>query len=61
MGDSRSDVDSPATLYGPASVGLGYVAVVASVFSRFIGIAFAPLAGVLAVTFGRHHRRGVLT
>ncbi|WP_172386271.1 hypothetical protein [Streptomyces sp. MNP-20] len=52
MSDSPSANDSAATLYGPVSLGLGGAAVTASVFSAVIGIAFALLAGVLAVTFG---------
>lgn len=52
MSADRIGSDSPATLYGPASLGLGFVALCASVFSGFIGIAFALLAGALAVTFG---------
>ncbi|MFE0187286.1 hypothetical protein [Streptomyces sp. NPDC059008] len=52
MSTGRSNSDSPATLYGPVSLGLGFVAVCASVFSGYIGIAFALLAGALAVTFG---------
>ncbi|KUJ70558.1 hypothetical protein ACZ90_02820 [Streptomyces albus subsp. albus] len=52
MSDSRSESGSAATLYGPVSLALGYIAVVASAFSGLTGIAFALLAGALAVTFG---------
>ncbi|MFK4223655.1 hypothetical protein [Streptomyces sp. NPDC019890] len=44
--------DSPATLYGPVSLVLGTVALIAAVFSGFVGIAIPLLAGSLAVTFG---------
>jgi len=40
--------DSPATLYGPVSLGLGVVALIATFF---LG-TFAVLAGSLAITFG---------
>ncbi|GGV42364.1 hypothetical protein [Streptomyces spectabilis] len=52
MSDSPSTNSSAATLYGPVSLGLGVAAATASVFSAYTGIAFALLAGVLAVTFG---------
>ncbi|MFJ6510428.1 hypothetical protein ACIQMO_09315 [Streptomyces sp. NPDC091406] len=48
MGTGTGTVESPATLYGPVSLGLGVVALVAAFF---LGI-FAVLAGSLAVTFG---------
>ncbi|WP_030588164.1 hypothetical protein [Streptomyces anulatus] len=40
--------ESPATLYGPVSLGLGVLALIAAFF---FGI-FAILAGSLAITFG---------
>ncbi|MFJ1590900.1 hypothetical protein ACIOD0_11745 [Kitasatospora albolonga] len=40
--------ESPATLYGPVSIGLG---VIALLVMYFYGV-FAILAGILAVTFG---------
>ncbi|MFD5198627.1 hypothetical protein ACFWM7_00350 [Streptomyces sp. NPDC058375] len=48
MGTGTGTVESPATLYGPVSLGLGVVALVAAFF---LGL-FALLAGSLAVTFG---------
>ncbi len=41
-------VESPATLYGPVSLGLGVLALAATFF---LGV-FAVLAGSLAITFG---------
>lgn len=49
---TTESADSPATLYGPVSVVLGTVAVIAAVFAGFIGIAIPFLFGSLAVTFG---------
>ncbi|AWW43030.1 hypothetical protein ADL00_16240 [Streptomyces sp. AS58] len=40
--------ESPATLYGPLSLGFGVVALIAAFFLGFFGI----LAGSLAITFG---------
>jgi hypothetical protein len=47
-GMGTGTIDSPATLYGPVSLGLGIVALIAAFF---LGI-FAILAGSLAITFG---------
>ncbi|MEU9293815.1 hypothetical protein [Streptomyces sp. NPDC048266] len=40
--------ESPATLYGPVSLGLGVAALIAAFFLGVFGI----LAGSLAITFG---------
>ncbi|UUU23593.1 hypothetical protein [Streptomyces sp. DSM 40750] len=40
--------DSPATLYGPVSLGLGVIALISAFFFGIFGI----LAGALAITFG---------
>ncbi|MBB1245211.1 hypothetical protein GL263_16765 [Streptomyces durbertensis] len=42
------DTDTPATLYGPVSLGFGVIAVIAA----FLLGPFGVLAGSLAVTFG---------
>lgn len=47
-----SSNDSPASLYGPASLVLGIASAVAAALSGFIGLAIPLLAGVLAVVFG---------
>ncbi|MGW0732640.1 hypothetical protein [Streptomyces sp. NPDC002851] len=44
--------DSPASLYGTASVVLGTLALIAVVFSGHAGVAIPLLSGSLAVTFG---------
>ncbi|GAA3162834.1 hypothetical protein GCM10017688_06570 [Streptomyces ramulosus] len=49
---SSGSTDSPASLYGPASLSLGVVAFLATVLSGYLGIAVPLLAGCLAVTFG---------
>ncbi|MFD7704476.1 hypothetical protein [Streptomyces caelestis] len=48
---ATGSADSPATLYGPVSLVLGTVALIATVFAGFLGIAFPLLFGSLAVTF----------
>ncbi|NJP50131.1 hypothetical protein HCJ93_08610 [Streptomyces sp. SBST2-5] len=48
---ATGSADSPATLYGPVSLVLGVLALLAAVFAGFIGIAFPLLFGCLAVTF----------
>ncbi|MFH8517547.1 hypothetical protein ACH4CE_21120 [Streptomyces gelaticus] len=48
---ATGSADSPATLYGPASLVLGTVALIAAVFAGFIGIAIPLLFGSLAATF----------
>ncbi|MFH8474854.1 hypothetical protein [Streptomyces sp. NPDC018000] len=48
---ATGSADSPATLYGPASIVLGTLALIAAVFAGFIGIAIPLLFGSLAVTF----------
>ncbi|CAL9288235.1 hypothetical protein [Streptomyces sp. NPDC003090] len=49
---TTGSADSPATLYGPVSLFLGVIALVAAVFAGFVGIAIPLLSGSLAVTFG---------
>ncbi|MFD1273688.1 hypothetical protein ACFQ51_24185 [Streptomyces kaempferi] len=51
-GTGTTSADSPAALYGPVSLGLGIVALIAVALSGFIGIAIPLLASSLAVTFG---------
>ncbi|BBC34852.1 hypothetical protein SGFS_061460 [Streptomyces graminofaciens] len=56
---SAASMDSPASLYGPVSVGFGVLALVTSLFAGVLAILF----GVLAVTFaalglGRRLNRG---
>ncbi|RDG39324.1 hypothetical protein [Streptomyces corynorhini] len=48
---AAGSADSPATLYGPASLTFGAVAVIAAVFAGFVGMAIPLLFGSLAVTF----------
>lgn len=48
---ATGSADSPATLYGPVSLALGTVALIAAVFSGFVGIAIPLLFGSLAVAF----------
>lgn len=48
---ATGSADSPATLYGPASIVLGTLALIAAVFAGFTGIAIPLLFGSLAVTF----------
>ncbi|MBT2487461.1 hypothetical protein J7E96_02675 [Streptomyces sp. ISL-96] len=48
---ATGSADSPATLYGPVSLVLGTVALIAAVFAGYIGIAIPFLFGSLAVTF----------
>ncbi|MFF5334728.1 hypothetical protein [Streptomyces sp. NPDC013181] len=48
MATVSSDTETPAALYGPVSLGLGVIAVIAA----FLFGVFGILAGSLAVTFG---------
>lgn len=48
---ATGSADSPATLYGPASLALGTAALAAAVFAGLLGIALPLLFGSLAVTF----------
>ncbi|MEU2179750.1 hypothetical protein [Streptomyces thermolilacinus] len=48
---TTGSADSPATLYGPVSLLLGVLALIAAVFAGFLGIAIPFLFGSLAVTF----------
>ncbi|WP_055489832.1 hypothetical protein [Streptomyces sp. TP-A0356] len=48
---ATGSTDTPASLYSPASLGLGIASTVAAVFSGYIGLAIPLLAGSLAVTF----------
>ncbi|MEU1122835.1 hypothetical protein ABZ371_04425 [Streptomyces sp. NPDC005899] len=43
--------DSPASLYGIASLVLGLMALLTAVLVNYVGIAFPLLLGCLAVTF----------
>ncbi|MER5363362.1 hypothetical protein [Streptomyces sp. NPDC002785] len=63
---ATGSADSPATLYGPASIVLGTLALIAAVFAGFTGIAIPLLFGSLAVTFAllglaRKLNRGLCT
>lgn len=51
-GTGTTSADSPAALFGPVSLVLGVVALIAAALSGFVGIAIPLLAGSLAVTFG---------
>ncbi|MFI5635402.1 hypothetical protein ACIA8E_39875 [Streptomyces sp. NPDC051664] len=48
---ATGSTDTPASLYGPASLVLGIASAVATVISGFIGLAIPLLTGCLAVTF----------
>ncbi|MFJ5841919.1 hypothetical protein ACIQGO_35125 [Streptomyces shenzhenensis] len=44
--------DSPASLYGSASLAFGVLGLITAVLVSYVGIAFPVLFGALGVTFG---------
>lgn len=44
--------DSPASLYGSASLAFGILGLITAVLVSYVGIAFPVLFGALGVTFG---------